>query len=92
MGEAKLKEHQVADVQDRLDRVAAENVVLRQERDRLLVLLRWLSPKLIVRNANGIATRKFCLLDPICRQRRERCRHDEIWTLMDEATAATRQN
>lgn len=55
---------------------------------KALELLRWLAPKLVVRNANGVRSDKFCALCMISRRRGVRCRHDEIRALVSDAETA----
>ncbi len=46
-----------------------------------MALLRWVADKIVVRNANGKYSEKFCLLCPQARLKREPCRHAQIWEM-----------
>ena len=46
-------------------------------------LLRWIAPKIIVRDGNGKRSQRMCILCPRARALRIPCRHAEIFAFLD---------
>ena len=66
-------------------RVLIAEAVIESMNDRtpeLLDLLAWVGRTIVVRNANGRTSDKFCRLCQTSRHHKEKCRHAEVWQLV----------